>query len=68
MLHVAYHNFCWRLREKGRSGKRAPTPTMQSGLTDTLWTLEDLYDAVMEHDHHQKQIRRHKWLGRNLQR
>lgn len=47
-LHVAYYNFCWRLREKGKSGKRTPTPAMMSGLTDELWDLERLYDEVME--------------------
>ena len=25
----------------------APTPAMSAGVTDRLWTLEDLYDAVM---------------------
>ena len=65
-LHVAYHNFCWRLRKPGKSGERTPTPAMMAGLTDELWSLEDLYDAVMEHDHHQKQVERYKRLGGDL--
>lgn len=45
-LFVAHHNFCWRLREKGNSGKLLPTPAMQNGLAETLWSLEDLFDEV----------------------
>lgn len=48
-LHVAYYNFCWRLREKGRSGKLQPTPAQQANLTDAQWSIEQLYDTVTEH-------------------
>jgi IS1 family transposase len=47
-LQVAYYNFCWRLRRPGNSGQLTPTPAMQAGLVDTLWTIDDLYDAVMK--------------------
>jgi hypothetical protein len=47
-LQVAYYNFCWRLRKPGKSGERTPTPAMMAGLVETLWTIEDLYDAVMK--------------------
>jgi IS1 family transposase len=47
-LQVAYYNFCWRLRKPGKSGERTPTPAMMAGLVDTLWSIEDLYDAVMK--------------------
>jgi hypothetical protein len=46
-LH-AYYNFCWRLRQPGKSGQRTPTPAMMAGLVDTLWTIEDPYDAMMK--------------------
>ena len=34
----------------GKSGQRTPTPAMMAGLVDTLWTFEDLYDAVMKQE------------------
>ncbi len=48
-MHIANYNFCWRSREKDgpNSGHKRPTPTMQAGLTDRLWSFEDLYDEVM---------------------
>jgi IS1 family transposase len=49
-LHVAYYNFCWRMRGvdgKGTCGKLRLPPAMQAGIVNTLWTMEDLYDAVM---------------------
>ena len=49
-LYVAYYNWCWRSRGKdgkGTCGRLRLTPAMQAGLTDRLWKLEDLYDAVM---------------------
>ena len=39
-LHVAYYNFVLRHR------KRKITPAMAAGLTQELWTIEDLYDAI----------------------
>ena len=45
-LHVAYHNFCWRPRKPGKSGRKRPTPAMASGLIDTLWTFGDLYERI----------------------
>ncbi len=47
-LQIAHYNFCWRLRQPGKSGQRTPTPAMMAGLVETLWTIEDLYDAVMK--------------------
>lgn len=48
-LHVAYFNFCWRPREKDgpKAGRLRNTPAMEAKLTATLWTMDDLYDAVM---------------------
>lgn len=45
-VHVAYFNFCWRMREN-HGGRYRLTPAMQAGLTDTLWDMERLYDEVM---------------------
>jgi IS1 family transposase len=44
-LHVAYFNFCWRMREN-EGGRYRLTPAMQAGIVGTLWNIEDLYDAV----------------------
>ena len=46
-LHLAYYNFCWQLREKGRSGKLRDTPAMMAGLTDHVWKIEELVGSVM---------------------
>jgi IS1 family transposase len=67
-LHIAHYNFCWRLREPGSSGMLRPTPAMSAGLVDTLWSLEDLYDAVMEHDHHERTIAKYRRLGERMRR
>ncbi|MBT4865851.1 MAG: hypothetical protein HON53_12155 [Planctomycetaceae bacterium] len=47
-LHVAHYNFCWRLRENGKSGRYRPTPAMMAGVVDSLWKMDDLYDAVVK--------------------
>lgn len=65
-LQVAYYNFCWRLRRPGKSGQLTPTPAMMAGLTDTLWTLEDLYDAVMKQQAEKKHRARVEKLLRKL--
>jgi hypothetical protein len=38
-----------------------------SSLIDELWTLERLYDEVLEHDHHQRQITKYKKLGKKIE-
>ena len=45
-LHVAYFNFCWRMREN-EGGRLRVTPAMQAGVVNQLWNIEDLYNAVM---------------------
>jgi IS1 family transposase len=45
-IHVAYFNFCWRMREN-EGGRMRLTPAMQAGIADRLWKIEDLYDTVM---------------------
>ncbi len=65
-LQVAYYNFCWRLREKGKSGKLTPTPAEQAGLTDHTWSIEELYDMVMEHEEYKKVMANAARLARRL--
>jgi IS1 family transposase len=62
-LQVAYYNFCWRLRRPGSSGQLTPTPAMMAGLVDTLWTIDDLYDAVMKQ---QAKKKRSAWIEKML--
>lgn len=45
-----YYNWCCRSRGidgKGTCGRLQLTPAMQARLTDRLWKLEDLFEAVM---------------------
>jgi len=46
-LQMAYYNYCWRPREKGKSGRLRLTPAMEAGLVGSLWKMDDLYDEVM---------------------
>jgi IS1 family transposase len=39
-LHFAYFNYCWRPRTT------RITPAMAAGITQTLWSVEDLYNYV----------------------
>ena len=59
---------CWRLREKGKSGRLQPTPAMQAGLTDTLWSFENLYDNVMAFDRDRKTMAKYRKLADRLKR
>ena len=52
-LHVAHYNFCWMMREKGTSGKLRATQAMQAGIANTLWTFEELFERVHEHQRQQ---------------
>ncbi|HQX82617.1 MAG TPA: hypothetical protein PKW63_12715 [Vicinamibacterales bacterium] len=49
-VFVAYYNFVWRTRypdKSGKPGKLRPPAAMLAGVTDRLWTFEDLFDAAM---------------------
>lgn len=49
-VFVAYYNFCWRTRypdESGKRGRLRPPAALMAGVTDRLWTFEDLFDAAM---------------------
>lgn len=61
-LQVAHYNFCWRLRKPGKSGQFTPTPAMMAGLVDKLWTIDDLYDAVMQQQAEKKRAERYAKL------
>lgn len=45
-MFVAFYNYCWRPREKGKSGRLKVTPAMAAGLVGELWSVEDLFNAV----------------------
>ena len=51
-MFVAYYNFCWRTRypdDSGRAGRLRPTAAMMAGVTDRLWSFEDLYREVIQY-------------------
>ena len=44
-LYLAYYNFCWRTRypdHSGKCGRYRATAAMMAGVTDRLWTFNDL--------------------------
>ena len=50
-MFVAFYNFVWRTRyddNSGMSGRLRPTAAMMAGVTDRLWSFEDLYAAVAD--------------------
>ena len=46
-LFVVPHNFCWRPRENGNSGRLRPSPAVMAGITDHVWSIDDLFDNVI---------------------
>jgi hypothetical protein len=56
------------LRQPGKSGQLTPTPAMMAGLVDTLWSIEDLYDAVMKQQAEKKRTERYAKLIDRLRR
>lgn len=46
-MFAAYYNFCWRTRKPGKSGRRRPTAAMMAGVSTSLWTFDDLFNAAM---------------------
>lgn len=65
-MFVSYYNFVWRMRENGNSGRYRPTPAMQAGLTDRLWSIEDLFDAVSEAERERQFDERYAKLAKRL--
>jgi len=45
-MFLAYYNFCWRTRDAENGRMRLPA-AMAAGVLNTLWSFEDLFDAVM---------------------
>lgn len=66
-VQIAYYNFCWRTREK-QGGQLRPTPAMAAGVVDTLWTMENLFDEVMQYDELLKRQARYERLMARLRR
>lgn len=49
-MFAAYYNFVWRTRypdDSGRPGKKRPTAAMLAGVTDHLYSFDDLYNEVL---------------------
>ncbi len=44
-MFIAFYNWCWRTRD-AINGRTRPPAAMMAGVTDRLWTFENLYDAV----------------------
>jgi transposase-like protein/IS1 family transposase len=47
-MYAAYYNFCWRPRKPGKTGRKRPTAAMMAGLTDRVWTFDELFAAALE--------------------
>jgi len=51
-IFAVWYNFCWRTRypdQSGRPGKLRPTAAMMAGVTDHLWTFEELFRTVIQY-------------------
>jgi transposase-like protein/IS1 family transposase len=46
-VFAAWYNFTWRTRKPGKSGKLRPTAAMMNGLTDHIWSFDELFAAVL---------------------
>ena len=49
-LHFAYFNYVWRPRfsdDSGKPGRLRVTPAMAAKVTPRLWSIEDLYKALL---------------------
>ncbi|MEX0677982.1 MAG: hypothetical protein WD063_12950 [Pirellulales bacterium] len=44
-IFMAYYNWCWRTREPQGGRYRLPA-AMLAGVTDRLWSFDDLYEAA----------------------
>ena len=45
-MFLTYYNFVWRTRDEENGRNRLPA-AMMAGVVDSLWSFEDLFDAVM---------------------
>ncbi len=46
MFAVSY-NYCWQIRMPHNSGKKRPTAAMIAGLAGHVWSLDELFAAVL---------------------
>jgi IS1 family transposase len=46
-MFACYYNYCWRTRKPGKSGQKRPTAAMMAGITDHLWSFEELFEKVL---------------------
>ena len=46
-MFLAYYNYVWRTRKPGKSGLTRLPAAMAIGVTDTMMSFEELFDAVM---------------------
>ena len=52
-VFLTYYNFVWRTRfddKSGKAGMLRPPAAMMAGVTDRLWTFEDLFEAAMSRE------------------
>jgi transposase-like protein/IS1 family transposase len=47
-MFAAWYNFVWQTREKGNSGKLRPTAAVMAGLTDHVWSFDELFAEVLK--------------------
>jgi hypothetical protein len=47
-MFAYWYNYVWQTREKGTSGKLLPTAAMMAGLTGHVWSLDELFAAVLK--------------------
>ncbi len=45
-MFACYYIWCWRTRMPGKSGQKRPTAAMMAGLTNQIWSFDDLFDEV----------------------
>jgi hypothetical protein len=46
-MFACYYNYCWRTRKPGKSGQKRPTAAMMAGITDHLWSFDELFATVL---------------------
>jgi transposase-like protein/IS1 family transposase len=47
-MFACYYNYCWRTRKPGKSGQKRPTAAMMAGITDHLWSFDELFEEVLK--------------------
>jgi transposase-like protein/IS1 family transposase len=47
-MFAVYYNWTWRTRKPGKSGRKRPTAAMMAGLTDRIWTFDEVFEAVLD--------------------